>query len=110
MPERSNASNEEFLVNPLGPIEINIKNWYIVVVNETKFIVQIVKKIASTKFEVAYYNKIPLTENRKFMKCNRSNNNFVEYNQIEKRLEPPRVLRGGKVVFLVGLLNGINLQ
>ena len=47
-PERSNASNEEFLVNPLGPIEINIKNWYIIVVNETKFIVQLVKKIAST--------------------------------------------------------------
>ena len=60
-----------------------------------RYVVQVIDEVESTQFKVDYYNVISLTGNRKFKKNNESFNNIVELSQIEKKLEPPRILREG---------------
>ena len=72
-----------------------------------RYVVQVIDEIESTQFKVDYYNVISLTGNRKFKKNNESFNNIVELSQIEKKLEPPRILREGSIVFPSGLFDDI---
>ena len=71
------------------------------------YVVQVIDEVESTQFKVDYYNVISLTGNRKFKKNNESFNNIVELSQIEKKLEPPRILREGSIVFPSGLFDDI---
>ena len=70
-----------------------------------RYVVQVIDEVESTQFKVDYYNVISLTGNRKFKKNNESFNNIVELSQIEKKLEPPRILREGSIVFPLGLFD-----
>ena len=64
-----------------------------------RYVVQVIDEVESTQFKVYYYNVISLTGNWKFKKNNESFNNIVELSQIEKKVEPPRILREGSIVF-----------
>ena len=75
-----------------------------------RYVVQVIDEVESTQFKVDYYNVISLTGNRKFKKNNESFNNIVELSQIEKKLEPPRILREGSIVFPSGLFGDIKFD
>ena len=75
-----------------------------------RYVVQVIDEVESTQFKVDYYNVISLTGNRKFKKNNESFNNIVELSQIEKKLEPPRILREGSIVFSLGLFDDIKFN
>ena len=75
-----------------------------------RYVVQVIDEVESTQFKVDYYNVISLTGNRKFKKNNESFNNIVELSQIEKKLEPPRILREGSIVFPLGLFDDIKFN
>ena len=75
-----------------------------------KYVVQVIDEVECTQPKVDYYNVISLTGNRKFKKNNESFNNIVELSQIEKKLEPPRILRGGSIVFPSGLFSDIKFN
>ena len=75
-----------------------------------RYVVQVIDEVESTQFKVDYYNVISLTGNRKFKKNNESFNNIVELSQIEKKLEPPRILREGSIVLPSGLFDDITFN
>ena len=75
-----------------------------------RYVVQVIDEVESTQFKVDYYNVISLTGNWKFKKNNESFNNIVELSQIEKKLEPPRILREGSIVFPSGLFDDIKFN
>ena len=75
-----------------------------------RYVVQVIDEVESTQFKVDYYNVISLTGNQKFKKNNESFNNIVELSQIEKKLEPPRILREGSIVFPSGLFDDIKFN
>lgn len=105
----SNLSNNDVVTSSVVPLAINSNNWYIVVVEDARYVVQLIKEIDTSKFKANYYKAIPSTANQKFKKyyCY---NNIVEINQIRKKLEQPKIFRGGNIMFPVGHLEGIILE
>ena len=81
--------------------------------SNTRYIAQLLTEAPAHKnhFDVDYYKVVPFTGNTTFAKCGwPADEDPVHIGDFERKVDPPKFLKGEKVEFPKGLFDGLRLK